>query len=371
MRLQELTADDDQARWALGRLAFGGDPSAQPEPPYPGLHVGAFDGTGRLVARASARPYTQWWCGQQVPMCGIAGVVVHPDARGQGLVGRMLGWLVERAAEPVSVLYPTAAGIYRRLGWEVVGTLDDTSVALSALPQQVPDGVVLRSAVPADLPALADLYAERGAAGSGLLTRTGPSFPKGPTGLREVDVATVALEGGQPVGYTVYDRGRGCGPGSALRVWEAVAGTPSGLRGLLAGLASWGSVVETVRWRGRTDDLALALGGNVPPGTEAQPWMLRVLDPVAAVSARGFGGGTATASFAVEERGYRLEVDGGRGTLTETDPAGLPRLSDQGLALLFAGVAQGRLLRAGLIDRPAPQLEEAFAGPRPEILDYF
>jgi predicted acetyltransferase len=150
-----------------------------------------------------------------------------------------------------------------------------------------------------------------------------------------------------------------------------VTASPSALRSLLAGLAGWEGVVDTVTWRGRTDDLALALDRSLPPPSEVQPWMLRVLDPVAAVAARGFGPGEARVPFAVDGVGYLLEVADGRGRLTPTAADGLPVVTAQGLALLYAGMAQGRLLRAGLLDRPAPALEAAFAGPVPEILDYF
>ena len=69
--------------------------------------------------------------------------------------------------------------------------------------------------------------------------------------------------------------------------------------------------------------------------------------------------------------GYRLEVADGQGQLSVVPAEGLPVVHPRGLALLYAGVATGRLARAGLADRDLPELEEAFRGPRPEILDYF
>jgi predicted N-acetyltransferase YhbS len=214
MKLRPLTADDAEQAWNLSLLAFGGDPEAPPQPGPPGPAVGAFDERGRLLAAARARPYHQWWCGLPVPMAGIAGVAVHPDARGQGLVGRLMDALVGSAEQPVSALFPTAPRIYRRLGWEVVGRLDHTVVPVSSLPRaaQVP----LRGATPGDLTALTALYDERGRAGSGLLTRTGPSFAKGPAGLLEHQVVTLAVEDGIVVGYLAYDgAARPCASGSA------------------------------------------------------------------------------------------------------------------------------------------------------------
>ncbi len=124
-------------------------------------------------------------------------------------------------------------------------------------------------------------------------------------------------------------------------------------------------------WCGCTEDLALFLNRCLPGPAKSQPWMLRVLDPVRAVAARGFAPGESTTAFAVSGTGYRLEVADGRGQLSVVPAEGLPDVHPRGLALLYAGAAQGRLARAGLAERDLPELEEAFRGPRPEILDYF
>jgi predicted acetyltransferase len=369
VNVRPLTPDDLEASHHLSGLAFG-YLGGEPSPPPAGLQVGAFDDHGRLLGQALARPYTQWWCGRQVPMSGIAGVAVHPDGRGQGLVRLLMDALVAEASEPVSVLYPTAPGIYRNQGWEVVGSLDDTPVPLAALTGPVPAGVTVRSATSEDLPAIESLYSDRGTQGSGLLTRSGPSFPKGSANLLEIDVVSVAVEANRVTGYVAYDRGRGYRHGGPLRVYDCLTATPTALRALAAGVGSWSAVVDVADWRGGTDDLALVLGASLPAPKSRQPWMLRVLDPVAAVAARGFLR-DGQAVFALAGQGYRLEVSGGRGELTPYDGAVGPEVSASGLALLYAGVAAGRLERLGLVSQPVPELEAVFAGPPPEILDYF
>jgi predicted acetyltransferase len=109
--------------------------------------------------------------------------------------------------------------------------------------------------------------------------------------------------------------------------------------------------------------------------------MLRIVDAAAAVAARGFSSQvSAGAAFILDDPdvpahcvGWRLRVGDGRGSLEEVAPAAdLPRLHVRGLALLYAGVADGAaLVRAGLLDRPVPGLDAAFAGQEPRILDYF
>lgn len=369
MRTRLLGPEDLEQSWELSRLAFGGDPDAAAQPRPPGYDVGTFDERGRLVARALSRPYQQWWGGRRVPMAGLAAVAVRPENRGQGLVRQLLEQVVREATQPISVLFPTASRIYRGMGWEVVGTLDDTAVPLSALPQR--RGAPVRAATPDDLPAMAALYDARGATTPGFLTRTGPSFDKGTEAIFDHEVVSVAVEDGQVTGYVAYDRGRGYQSGGQLRVWECICSTPGALTALVTSVASWSSVAESALWRGSTRDLALLLDSAVPPPTRVQPWMLAVLDPVAAVAARGFGPVNLRAEFALADKGFRLEVADGRGELSEVSARDLPVVTPGGLALLYAGVGQHRLLRNGFVDQPVPALEEAFAGAAPEILDYF
>jgi predicted acetyltransferase len=376
-----------EAVWSLGRLAFGGDPAAEPPPASPGsVTYGIEDGTGGLLASATVRAYEQWWGGRRVPMGGVASVAVHPDARGRGVARRLLRSLLPvmlEAGQAVSVLFPTAVGLYRPLGWEVVGSLDHTLLP-TALLQGAGDpvGVHVRTAGPDDVGAVHDLYGWYGATSAGLLTREGPSFPDGPSGVLGHDVVALAEdEDGTPLGYASYDRGRGYGPDASLTVWEVVARTGEAGAALLRSLGSWDAVCPTVSWRGPTEELALELTGQVPPPHRVQPWMLRVVDAEAAVAARGFApAATVDASFALvdpdvpgHDGAWRLVVAEGRGELERTRRSvDLPLLHVRGLALLYAGAADtGTLLRTGLLDRPMPTLDAAFAGPRPRVLDYF
>lgn len=387
--LRALTPEDREAAWELGRLSFGGDreQAAPADGPHRGA-VGIDDERGRLVARATLRSYSQWWGGRPVPMGGVAGVVVHPDARGAGLASRLVGGLLplmRQQGMAVSALFPTAVAVYRPMGWEVVGSLDDTRVPTrdlrpAALPG--PAAVRVRSAGPHDVPGVHALYSERGQQGSGLLTRTGPEFAAGPAAVLTHDVVALA-EGvdGSLLGYASYDRGRGYGPDAALRLWELVARTAAGAQALLTSLATWDGVAPSVLWRGPTDEPALLLARPLPPPEQRRPWMLRIVDAQAAVAGRGFAPGARTAvSFALvdpqvasHEGAWRLVVEAGAGVLERvTGPVDLPALHVRGLALLYAGAADTRLLeRVGLLDGALPGLDAAFAGPRPCLLDYF
>ena len=57
-----------------------------------------------------------------MPIAGIAAVAVRPEHRGSGLLAPLFAALLADARERgavVSTLFPTAPGIYRRLGYEV------------------------------------------------------------------------------------------------------------------------------------------------------------------------------------------------------------------------------------------------------------
>jgi predicted acetyltransferase len=293
---------------------------------------------------------------------------------------RHLVEVMRAESQPISVLFPTGVGVYRPAGWEVVGTLDDTRIPTRDLqPGGSPEGVAVRTAGPADVPAVRDLYVGLGV--NGLLTREGPEFPQGAEAVLEHDVVALAEDATGAVGYASYNRGTGYREGSELRIWELVHRTGPAGAALLRSLASWSTVASTVLWRGPTAELARQVAGPVPPPTRRQPWMLRITDAPAAIAARGFPGEVTTdATFALHDPhvaehsvGWRLRVTGGSGSLERVgDVDGLPTMHVRGLALLYAGVADvAALVRVGLLDRPVAGLDPAFAGQEPRILDYF
>ena len=385
MKVRPLTDDDAESVGRLSQLTYGWLGGDLPTALDGQVYVGVDGPDGRLHGMARLRSYEQYWGGRAVPMGGVAAVAVHPDARGRGLARAMMRALLElmvEAGQPISSLFPTAAGIYRPLGWEVVGSQDSTVLPTSLLTRarsQDSRPVAVRAAGPGDVSSIAAMYDERGAATNGLLSRVGPEFPDGPLGVLGHDMVALAEDGqGEPVGYATYSRGKGYRADSQLKVWELVARTGGAAAALTRSIGSWDSVAPTVSWRGPTDELARLLPVSLPPATAVQPWMLRVVDAPAAVAARGYACDT-DASFELVDPvrtansgSWRLTVREGQGVLERTTETALPRLHVHGLALLYSGRADvAGVLRAGLLDRPLPGLDQALAGPNPEIFDYF
>ncbi|HEX7994789.1 MAG TPA: GNAT family N-acetyltransferase, partial [Streptosporangiaceae bacterium] len=88
-----------------------------------GRQFGVWD-DGRLLGAARYYDMRQYWHGRAVPMAGVGGVKVAPEARGRGVGRALMSALLTTIADQdfaLSVLYPATAQIYRSLGWELAG----------------------------------------------------------------------------------------------------------------------------------------------------------------------------------------------------------------------------------------------------------
>jgi predicted acetyltransferase len=360
-----------------------------------GRHLGVFD-RGRLVAAAKYFDMVQWWHGRSLPMAGVAGVTVAPEARGQG-VGRMLmttltGQIAARGY-PLSALYPSTAAVYRAVGYELAGAQYQIRVPARSLRSLLPpDGTAagppehragLRRAGPADVAEISAVFGR-------VCEQTRAC---GPADFDPV-VSALLLDDQDLFCYLADDGVLAygwSGGHSEIAVYCAMAGSAATTRALWSVVASHSSMAGTVRafcapadpvsWLTREPDVSLA---------RHEPWMLRVTDPPAAIAGRGFPVSAGLdAAVRLDDRLlpansglWRLSVSGGQGELRryETDgPAGLPPagpllLGARGFAALYAGTPAATLRLAGLAaggDQAADAaLDGAFAGTA-FMLDHF
>lgn len=373
-----LTRADVEQTIALGREAFGEPPPGTPplDPaafPRPGTHSwGTFE-DGRLVTKVVEREYHSWWGGAQVATHGVAGVAVAAEHRGGGhllpLFREVLAAGLRERGEAVSTLYPTAPGIYRGLGYELVTSLDTVEVPAAALARvRAPEGVTLRRATVDDVPALRAAYDRWAARQHGPLVRRGPSWPATDAELlAEVTGTTLALGRDEEVlGYAAWRRGRGYDDAAVLEVDDLVVRHADAARALWPFLGSFASVVGRVRLQtSGTDAARLVLPTAHWAVVGSHPYMLRVHDLVEAVRARALTDlPVPDAAVALAVAGDRLgTLDGGyvlgvsdgavtcaRAGVQEGAGAGALRLTPQGLALLWAGAwSVGALREAGLV----------------------
>jgi len=406
--VRRLEADDPEAEVArrLGWEAFGvpadpppGSPAAEPARlDRPGMTwFGAFTDEDApapgLVARMVDRAYDSCFGGVLLPTSGIAGVTVVAEARGRRALTPLFAATLASARERgavLSTLFPTAPGIYRGFGYELVAETAAVELPTAALAAvRAPVTTRVRRAGVADVEAVREVYDRWAIEQNGPLSRRGVSFPATDEELlAQVTGLTVALDpDDRVVGYAAWNRGQGYGETAVLEVEDLLADDADARRALLRVLGSFASVAPTTRLHTSGDDLARL---EVPSLTwsvrSTSSYMLRVLDVPGALAPRRYPRSLRVdLAFTVAgdplpglDGGYRLAVDDGHAECVRTgsgDPAARV-LTPRGLALLYAGAQSSANLRAtGHLtggDRDEDlEWDALFGGRQRHIRDYF
>ncbi len=405
-----MRADDDlDAELGLRHRSFG-PMSAQDRAHWraeladyvmTGRQFGVFDG-GQIIGAARYYDMRQYWHGRPVPMAGVGGVMVAPEARGRGVGRAMMTALLTAMAGDgyaLSTLYPATAQIYRSLGWELAGGNYRAEVPGRALGALLPPDPHVRS-----------LSAGPRAAGAGLIRRAGPDDAE-----QVIAVLGAVHAGARDCGPATRDRasvrrwladpelfayladdgflsyGWHGGTSKAILIEALQAGSAQTARALWGIVASHASVTELVHaavgpydpvsWLTREPDVSVR---------RLRHWMLRVLDPIGAIAGRGFPA-TVQASVLLEladpylpgnAGDYALAVSDGQGSLSRgitgrpaSSPAASPvALGPRGFAALYAGVPMATLRAAGLAaggDHGTDAVLDAVFAAQPFLLDYF
>ncbi|GAB4083580.1 hypothetical protein GCM10028784_02100 [Myceligenerans cantabricum] len=410
LTVRRVTYGDQAEYQRLGSEAFGGGP--RPVPPRQDWESsanrewGVFD-DGGLASRLRVYGFTSWFHGGRVPTAGIAGVAVEPERRGHGLVGAMFDAVLEEAHErgdAISTLFPSAPGIYRRLGYEVIGSFDDVDVPLDRVARTPPpSGVLTRRATTADVEAITAVHAAWAAGQNGPITRAEEPFWTPPQKyVDDYTGITLAVEDGAVAGFASWTRGAGDRPGSTvMEVDDLIALTPDAARALWRTLGTFSTVVGTARVATSGSGASLDPAWLVLPDLNVRrvtehPYMLRVLDVERALEGAWLAPVAGPVPFAVTDPpagaarhgaraslsgAWTIEVSAGAAHLERdrADVAGAhhdrPVLTANGLALLYAGAQSARNLRlAGHLDGPETwdtALTAMFAGRQVHVRDYF
>lgn len=393
LSVRRLEPEDAEAARRLGMEAFG-VPSNPPTSPatidQPGMSwYGAFE-SDQLAGQLIDREYDAYFGGVPLPMCGVAGVTVTAEHRGQGILTPLFASVLRNAKQRgalISALFPSAPRIYRKFGYETVAEyarVEIPSRIVAEVPR--PTTIQTRRASAADFDAIRAIYDTWAIEQNGPLSRRGVSF----TVTAEEFIAsftgvTVAVDAkGRICGFVSWDRGQGIGDGASINVSDLLAVSGDAYRALLSVIGSFASVTASLKIDTSGDDLArLFLPSAQWKVIESYPYMLKILDVAKALASRRYAPSLRTnLRFRVEgdfltenNRAYELTVKEGRATCLEADHADRT-FTPQGLALLFAGAQSCANLRlAGqLVGGEVGQdldWDALFGGRQPHIRDYF
>lgn len=386
IEIKPIPFDDAIASRQLGMEAFGfpstppGDIAAADWPPTNLRAWGAYD-DGVLVGRTLVREFTSWFHGSRVPTAGMAGVTVAAENRGGGVLRPLFDAVLADArerGEVVSTLFPSSVGIYRGLGYEVIGSFHDVRIPMSSLVGVRPptSGVRARRATAADLPAIVRVYDTWAAAQNGPLTRAEEPFSFVADDMfgQSADYTGVTIAVGPDddvLGFASWTRGPGDDRMNAIEVDDLIALTPDAAQVLWRTLGSFMSVVGAVQvstsggWTG-ADPSRLVIPDHAATTASTHLYMLRILDVAGAVASAHLPPLTARVPFAVVdsrtpdiEGAWTLEVADGAATARPDADAPADPSADRltftsaGLALAYAGATSAANLRlAGHLTGP-------------------
>jgi predicted acetyltransferase len=343
---------------------------------------------GRAVASMLRIPMGQFFGGRSVPMIGIAGVAVAPEARGRGYARTMMRAAIREMHEEgtaISCLYPSTQTLYRQANYEQAGHRCIIRIPLAQID------VRERAAPVAQIDelhrnAVHDCYREFAAMNDGWLDRGDflwkrVSEPRGEPG------SGFAIGAGDRVdGYAYFQQRRRPDTGrQELLVNDVAFRSAEAGRRLLGFFADFATVAEEAVFAGGPHHpLMWLLGQQRYSVARKDYWMLALTNVERALAGRGYSTAVRgeidleVVDDVVPENGgrYRVRVEDGRAEVERresassagTGPGGSAsaRLHVRALASLYTGFTSPRLLRAlgdlEADERGADLLTVMFAG---------
>ena len=332
-----------------------------------------------VVGGLAAYRLAQFFGGASVPVAGIAGVGIAPDARGRGLAKSMLTKTLGelRETSPLAGLYASTTTLYRHCGFEQAGTAMYFSAPLASFPRG--DRFLPCTALPPKThEPLHEAYEKRARAWTGHLDRTQAIWERVVDPYDDVAYAYV-VDGG----YIVFQqRPKPDSIHFRVVVRDVTMTTRASAQRILGFLHDLRSLADEIVWRGVNADPLLSL---LPEQTHTvkrhERWMLRVLDVERALAMRGWPKLRAEVHLAVHDAHFAenagrfvLSIEDGRGE-AKRGGRGDVTLDVRALGALYSGFQTPYALRAaGLLDGDGDSLATLaaiFAGPEPWCADHY
>lgn len=395
--IENLRDGDEEQAFAISEQSFFSGRPFDPNAVVPANDriVAAYRGD-QLLGRLKILDSAQWFGGKSVPMGGIGGVVVAAEARGMGIAQRLLDEALQRmradgpsGGAAISTLYPTTATLYRSRGYEFAGTYTRPSIAVAEADM---GGAPAAVQVTWDDPRVRALYNQVAQRHDGWLDRTDYTWASVAQGFRKKKPPhfLYGIERGGPDGELIAVIGYSYASTETplalfdIDVHMLFALDGGGLADALTFLSRNGTTAGDIALLYPADQLRLSVrhGQRVSQG-EHLAWMTRLVDPEAAVAARGYVEGVDIevhlnindATVPANDGPHVLRIVAGVGSL-EAGGRGAAAVDIGDFASLYTGFADagflataGRLAGAEASDVDA--LRRAFAGPPPTIVDFF
>jgi predicted acetyltransferase len=343
----------------------------------------------RVVAGLGCIPMGHWFGGKSVPAAGITVVGVAPDTRGSGVGSMLLSSTLRDLREqgyPLASLYPATLRFYRRFGFERAGNRITYELPLD-LVDVAPSPLTLEPFGPESYEVVRAIYNEAAQRSAGLIDRPDWMWQRRLEAPGRQVYRFLAKRGDKAEGYIVYTQGSRTDP---ITVLDTMSLTPDAARCILTMLANYRTMVEHALWTGGSlDQLAYVVAEqHVQVGKQRVKvarridWMLRIVDVVKALEARGYSPGI-DAELSFELYDTLLPENAGRWTLRVADqraevrPGGEPhiQLSERDLAAIYTGfITPQECAYLGTIRGSNANLALAgtiFNGPRPWIAEMF
>jgi predicted acetyltransferase len=348
-------------------------------------HVRVLREGGRPVASLLRIPMGQYFGGRSVPMMGVAGVAVAPEARGRGLARRIMRQgLLEMHAEgwPISCLYASTQSLYRQVGYEQAGHRFMIRVPLSQIDVRERSAPVLPLADKSAAEVEA-CYRDFATAQQGWLDRGVYCWARVREMRGERYHGFGVEENGKLSGYLYLLQKRKENGRHDVLTSDLAFRTPQAGRRLLGFLADFATVGEdAVVFGGPHHPLLWLLGQQRFTVTLRDYWMTRLTDVVRALEGRGYP--TAVSArvqlevsdelIAKNAGRWVLSVEKGRGTV-EKGGSGEVHIEARTLAALWSGFATPEQLRLlGAIEGSNAALSvlgAVFASGTPAMSDMF
>jgi predicted acetyltransferase len=345
---------------------------------------------GRVVAGLVQIPMGQYFGGRAVPMTGVAGVAVAPEARGVGVASDMMRTFLREQFEAkiaLSTLYAANVPLYQRVGWERAGSRYEITVSPGAAMTEERGLTVTCGAgsKPWEDAEILSTYERHAASRNGLLRR-GHYIWRRIFEPRKGAVEVFKIRNEQACeGYAVVAHRRLDGPhiDSEAVLVDVVALTRRAADRILRLAAEYGSVATRVRWFGAYPDvLTAALRDRRHDIHLVDAWMLRIVDVQSALASRGYSPFVDTTldlevtdpDLPENSGRFRLVVRDGR-AVVERGGEGSLRTTVRGLAALYSAYLPARTLAAtGALSGDEQTLlraEAIFAGAAPATPDFF